>query len=183
MGVELLLVVKSLKVRLYGQRHDSGRAVGQVVLENFGIHSGGCRCCSGGVDSSQLVAGFQGKAAGARRGGLAAIRSGGSRVEPRHSAAHAADACICVCSRLSPRQRRCQGRTALRQKFYAHTSAGAQQQMQRCEHAQTLAPDLGSHGGRGARLAGRQAGRQAGLSWAGWQRQRNSTRPVRSRGR
>lgn len=73
MGVELLLVVQSFKVGLDSQRHNSGRAVSQIVLENFGIHGGGCRCLGGGVDSSQLVAGSKGKAAGALRGGLAAI--------------------------------------------------------------------------------------------------------------
>lgn len=126
MGVELLLVVQSFKVGLDSQRHNSGRAVSQIVLENFGIHGGGCRCLGGGVDSSQLVAGSKGKAAGALRGGLAAIPSGSTRIETRQRASRATDACICacMCSRFSPQQRCCQGRATL-QRFYSQASAGA----------------------------------------------------------
>jgi len=40
-GVELLLVAERIEVRLDGQRHDSGRAIGQVLLERLGVYSGG----------------------------------------------------------------------------------------------------------------------------------------------
>lgn len=38
MRVELLVVIEGFKVRLDGQRHDSRRAVGQIVLDDVVIH-------------------------------------------------------------------------------------------------------------------------------------------------
>jgi hypothetical protein len=40
-GVELLLVAQRIKVRLDGQRHDSGRAIGQVLLERLRVYGSG----------------------------------------------------------------------------------------------------------------------------------------------
>jgi hypothetical protein len=53
-GVELLLVAQSLKVGLDSQRHNGRRAVGQVLLERFGLYRGrhgGCGGCGGMMGS------------------------------------------------------------------------------------------------------------------------------------
>lgn len=44
MGIELLLVGKSFKVRLNGQRNNRGRTVSKVLLLGLGVYTGSHLC-------------------------------------------------------------------------------------------------------------------------------------------